>query len=154
ISEQNGGNISENFTAVASGNRVRFDRVDPAPFFVDIGTTEHLVINANGGDDTFTAGNGLATLIQIVVDGRAGNAKRLRGRTAHTPCAAAMATTSWTPTPAALRCSPARATTPSSGIRATAATPSRARTAAIRWSSTTPTRQKPSISRPMAAACG
>jgi Ca2+-binding RTX toxin-like protein len=69
----NGGNASETFTVTANGSRVRFDRVTPAPFFLDIGTSENLVLNANGGDDTFTAGNGLAPLIQITVDGGAGN---------------------------------------------------------------------------------
>jgi Ca2+-binding RTX toxin-like protein len=68
-----GGNASENFTVVANGSRVRFDRVSPAPFTLDIGTTENLVLNANGGDDTFTAGNGLAGLIAITVDGGPGN---------------------------------------------------------------------------------
>src|SRR5262245_27593200 len=68
-----GGNVSEIFTVTANGTRVRFDRVNPAPFFLDIGTSENLVLNANGGDDTFTAGNGLAPLIQITVDGGAGN---------------------------------------------------------------------------------
>ena len=57
----------------ANGTRVRFDRVDPAPFCLDIGTTENLVLNANGGDDIITAGNGLATLIQLTLDGGAGN---------------------------------------------------------------------------------
>ncbi len=71
--EVNGGNGSETFTTTANGTRVRFDRTDPAPFFLDIGTSENLVVNANGGDDTFTAGNGLAALIQITVDGGAGN---------------------------------------------------------------------------------
>src|SRR5215216_6639539 len=71
--EVNGGNGSEAFTATANGTRVRFDRIDPAPFSLDIGTSENLVLNANGGDDSFTAGNGLATLIQITVDGGAGN---------------------------------------------------------------------------------
>jgi Ca2+-binding RTX toxin-like protein len=71
--EVNGGNASEVFTTVANGTRVRFDRTDPAPFSLDIGTSENLVVNANGGDDTFTAGNGLASLIQITVDGGAGN---------------------------------------------------------------------------------
>jgi Ca2+-binding RTX toxin-like protein len=71
--EVNGGNGAENFTVTANGTRVRFDRVDPAPFSIDIGTTENLVLNANGGDDTFTAGNGLASLIQLNVDGGAGN---------------------------------------------------------------------------------
>jgi Ca2+-binding RTX toxin-like protein len=71
--EVNGGNGAENFTITANGSRVRFDRVNPAPFSLDIGTTENLVVNANGGDDTITAGNGLAPLIQITMDGGAGN---------------------------------------------------------------------------------
>ena len=45
----------------------------PAPFILDIGTTENLVVNANGGDDIITAGNGLATLIHLTIDGGAGN---------------------------------------------------------------------------------
>src|SRR5205823_1664958 len=71
--EVNGGNGAEQFTTTANGTRVRFDRVSPAPFFLDIGTSESLVVNMNGGDDTFTAGNGLAPLIQLTVDGGAGN---------------------------------------------------------------------------------
>jgi len=54
--EVNGGNGSETFTITANGSRVRFDRVSPAPFSIDIGTTENLVVNANGGDDVITAG--------------------------------------------------------------------------------------------------
>jgi Ca2+-binding RTX toxin-like protein len=73
--EVNGGNGAETFTATANGTRVRFDRTDPAPFSIDIGTSENLVLNANGGDDTFTAGNGLAPLISLTVDGGAGNDK-------------------------------------------------------------------------------
>ena len=71
--EVNGGNGAETFTITANGTRVRFDRVTPAPFSLDIGTTENLVLNANGGDDVITAGNGLATLIQLTIDGGAGN---------------------------------------------------------------------------------
>src|SRR5262249_44578960 len=71
--EVNGGNASEVFTATPNGSRVRFDRTTPAPFSLDIGTSENLVVNMNGGDDTFTAGNGLATLIALTVDGGAGN---------------------------------------------------------------------------------
>ena len=71
--EVNGGNGAEQFTLTANGTRVRFDRVTPAPFSLDIGTTENFVLNMNGGDDTFTAGNGLASLIQLTVDGGAGN---------------------------------------------------------------------------------
>src|SRR5262249_6652733 len=71
--EVNGGNASETFTVTPNGSRVRFDRVSPGPFFVDIGTSENLVVNLTGGADTFTASNGLANLIQISVDGGAGN---------------------------------------------------------------------------------
>jgi Ca2+-binding RTX toxin-like protein len=71
--EVNGGNGGETFTTAADGNRVRFDRTDPAPFFIDIGTTENLVLNANGGDDRFSASGNLATLIALNVDGGAGN---------------------------------------------------------------------------------
>src|SRR5262249_28307922 len=37
------------------------------------GTTEDLVLNANGGDDSFSATGNLAPLIKITVDGGAGN---------------------------------------------------------------------------------
>ena len=57
----------------ANGTRVRFDRISPAPFSLDIGTTENLVLNMNGGDDVITAGNGLASLINLTLDGGAGN---------------------------------------------------------------------------------
>ena len=53
--------------------RVRFDRIDPAPFAIDIGTSERLELKANGGQDTFSATGNLAALIQITVDGGAGN---------------------------------------------------------------------------------
>jgi Ca2+-binding RTX toxin-like protein len=71
--EVNGGNGSENFTVTPNGTRVRFDRIDPAPFSIDIGTSENLVVNMNGGDDVFTGSNGLASLISLTVDGGAGN---------------------------------------------------------------------------------
>ena len=71
--EVNGGNGAESFTVTPNGTRVRFDRVTPAPFFIDIGTSENLVVNMNGGDDTFTGANGLAPLISLTVDGGTGN---------------------------------------------------------------------------------
>jgi Ca2+-binding RTX toxin-like protein len=71
--EVNGGGGAEQFTATANGTRVRFDRVNPAPFAIDIGTSEKLVLNANGGDDSFAATGNLAALIAITVDGGAGN---------------------------------------------------------------------------------
>src|SRR4051812_40116447 len=71
--EVNGGNGAEVFTATANGTRVRFDRLTPAPFSIDIGTTEKLVLNMNGGDDSFSATGNLAALIGVTVDGGTGN---------------------------------------------------------------------------------
>jgi Ca2+-binding RTX toxin-like protein len=77
--EVNGGNGAEQFTATANGARVRFDRVTPAPFSIDIGTSENLVVNMNGGDDRFSATGNLAALIKLTVDGGAGNDTLLGG---------------------------------------------------------------------------
>jgi Ca2+-binding RTX toxin-like protein len=71
--EVNGGNASEAFVITANGGRVRLDRLNVAPFSLDIGTTENLVVNANGGDDVITVGGGLANLIKLTIDGGAGN---------------------------------------------------------------------------------
>src|SRR5688572_28838121 len=71
--EVNGGGGAEAFAVTANGTRVRFDRLDPAPFSIDIGTSEHLVLNANGGNDSFSATGNLAALISISVDGGTGN---------------------------------------------------------------------------------
>ena len=71
--EVNGGNGAEQFTTTANGTRVRFDRLNPAPFAIDIGTSEKLTVNANGGDDSFSATGNLVALIAITVDGGAGN---------------------------------------------------------------------------------
>src|SRR3954464_13828885 len=77
--EVNGGNGAEQFTTPANGPRVLFDRVTPAPFSLDIGTTEKLVLNANGGDDSFSASGNLAALIGITVDGGLSNDTLLGG---------------------------------------------------------------------------
>ncbi|MCC6823153.1 MAG: calcium-binding protein [Verrucomicrobia subdivision 3 bacterium] len=71
--EVNGGNGAEDFTTTANGPRVRFDRINPAPFFLDIGTCENLVLNANGGNDTFACSGNLAALILITADGGPGD---------------------------------------------------------------------------------
>ena len=71
--EVNGGNGAEQFTTTANGTRVRFDRLNPAPFSIDIGTSEKLTVNANGGDDSYSATGNLAALIGITVDGGNGN---------------------------------------------------------------------------------
>ncbi|UPT84156.1 calcium-binding protein [Bradyrhizobium barranii subsp. apii] len=69
----NGSNDPETFTITANGTRVRFDGTGAAPFSLDIGTTENLVLHAGGGDDVITASNGLASLISLTLDGGDGN---------------------------------------------------------------------------------
>ncbi len=71
--EVNGSSGAEDFTVTANGTQVRFDRINPAPFFLDIGTCEELVLNANGGNDTLACTGNLAALIQITADGGAGD---------------------------------------------------------------------------------
>ncbi len=77
--EVNGGGAGEQFTVKPSGiaDRVQFDRTGPTPpgpFTLDIGTAERLDMNANAGDDTFTADAGLDALgFALDVDGGAGN---------------------------------------------------------------------------------
>src|SRR5690606_31266744 len=70
--EVNGGGGAEEFTETPNGARVRFDRVSPAPFSIDIGTSEGLLLRMNGGDDSFTGSTGLAPLIGPAVDGGTG----------------------------------------------------------------------------------
>lgn len=68
----NGSGAAEFFTTTANGTRVRFDRIDPTPFFLDIGTTENLIVNMKGGADSYSATGNLAALISITVDGGGG----------------------------------------------------------------------------------
>ncbi|MBR1126281.1 calcium-binding protein [Bradyrhizobium lablabi] len=82
--EVNGGNGNETFAITANGTRVRFDRIDPAPISLDIGTTENLVVNAGGGDDRISATGNLAALIKLTIDGGAGNDTILGGNGADT----------------------------------------------------------------------
>jgi Ca2+-binding RTX toxin-like protein len=71
--EVNGGNGAETFTITPNGTRFRVNRVDPAPFSIDGGTIENIIITANGGDDVISAGNGLSALTFLNIDGGAGN---------------------------------------------------------------------------------
>jgi hypothetical protein len=75
----NGGGVGETFTAAAAGSRVRFDRISPLPFSLDIGSSEQLVVNMNGGDDSFSASGDLASLIALRVDGGAGDDRIVGG---------------------------------------------------------------------------
>jgi Ca2+-binding RTX toxin-like protein len=78
--EVNGGDGDERFTVrpSATAGRVAFDRTDPAPFNVDIGTTENLLLNAAGGEDRIKGFHGLAGLIKSTLNGDDGN-DRVRG---------------------------------------------------------------------------
>jgi Ca2+-binding RTX toxin-like protein len=76
-SEVNGANADERFTLEpsATAGRVAFDRTsdNPAPFSIDIGTTERMLLNANGGDDKLLGSKGLAGLIAAEFNGGDGN---------------------------------------------------------------------------------
>jgi len=69
----NGAVANEVFNAIPNGDRVRFNRTDPTPFSLDIGSVETLFLRTNAGDDTFTGANGLAPLIHLTIDGGVGN---------------------------------------------------------------------------------
>ena len=75
--EVNGATASETFTVKPSttAGRVRFDRTstNPAPFSIEIGTTERLLLNADDGDDKIRTDKGLAGLIAGEFNGGDGN---------------------------------------------------------------------------------
>ncbi|WP_076865758.1 beta strand repeat-containing protein [Bradyrhizobium mercantei] len=68
-----GEDTGEVFVIAANGTHVSLNRTSPDPFSVDFSTTEKLEIHAGGGDDVITAGNGLAALISLTLDGGDGN---------------------------------------------------------------------------------
>ena len=68
----NGGDADETYTIAANGNFVRVSRTDSSPFNVDV-TAESVVVNGGAGNDTITAGNGIAPLTSLTIDGGAGN---------------------------------------------------------------------------------
>jgi Ca2+-binding RTX toxin-like protein len=69
----NGGAVTEAFTAIGLDNRVLFQRLDPAPFNIDIGASEKLVLNANDGDDSFLGATDVAGVMAFTINGGAGN---------------------------------------------------------------------------------
>jgi Ca2+-binding RTX toxin-like protein len=71
----NGATGDEKFrvTPSATAGRVDFDRTDPAPFSVDMGTTENLVVNGGQGNDRIRGSKGLAALIKSTFNGDDGN---------------------------------------------------------------------------------
>jgi hypothetical protein len=73
IAQDNGGAAAEHFIVSANGQRVTATRDNGAPFFLDIGTSETLDLNAAGGDDSVEVNNGLAALIKVDADLGDGN---------------------------------------------------------------------------------
>jgi hypothetical protein len=71
--QDNGGAGNEHFIVSAQGQRVTATRDNAAPFFLDIGTSETLDLNANAGDDAVEIENGIGTLIKVDADLGDGN---------------------------------------------------------------------------------
>jgi Ca2+-binding RTX toxin-like protein len=72
--EINGAGGDERFSVTpGAAGRVAFDRTEPAPFSVDIGTSENLRVNAAGGDDRIKGAVGLAGLIKSTFNGDDGS---------------------------------------------------------------------------------
>ena len=70
--EFNGSNAKETITIAANGQRVLLTD-DVGNVTMDINGVENIVINAKGGDDVIVAGNGLAALTNLTIDGGSGN---------------------------------------------------------------------------------
>ena len=70
----NGANgAGDDFSVDPNGDRVRFQRNNLGLFQLDIGTTENLDVNGQGGDDAIVGSVGLVGLIQLDLDGGEGN---------------------------------------------------------------------------------
>ncbi|MEO8152145.1 MAG: calcium-binding protein [Rhizobacter sp.] len=72
--EVNGGIGAETFfVGVGAGGHLSVSGTDGTPFAIDVIDVENVVVSAGAGDDTLTAGNGLAALTQLTLDGGSGN---------------------------------------------------------------------------------
>ncbi len=70
----NGANgAGDSFRVDPNGERVRFRRTNLALFTLDIGTTENLDVNGQGGSDVIIGSTGLVGLIGLDLDGGEGN---------------------------------------------------------------------------------
>jgi Ca2+-binding RTX toxin-like protein len=67
-----GGGGDETFEVKPNGERVSAARINN-PFNLDIGGTERLTVQGNGGNDTITGAVGLADLIKLTITGGDGN---------------------------------------------------------------------------------
>ncbi len=88
VAQDNGGNGIDHFVVTAQGQRVTATRDNVAPFFLDIGTTETLDLNGNGGDDAVDVNTGLGALIKVdaelgdgndAIDARNGSVEKIDG---------------------------------------------------------------------------
>ena len=68
----NGSSAGETITIPANGPRVLVTR-DVGAVTMDVSGVENIVISAGSGDDVIIAGNGLAALTSLTLDGGAGN---------------------------------------------------------------------------------
>ena len=76
----NGANgAGDDFSIHPNGARVRFQRNNLGLFQLDIGTTEDLDVNGQGGDDVIAGSVGLSSLIELDLDGGEGNDLLLGG---------------------------------------------------------------------------
>jgi Ca2+-binding RTX toxin-like protein len=66
---------NDSFTFRANGSRLRFDRVNLVPFFLDIGTVETVQVDTGAGNDSISVGNlaGVANLTRLEFLGRDGD---------------------------------------------------------------------------------
>ena len=71
--EVNGYSVAETFVIVSDNVRLRLDRATPYFSSLDIGTVEHLIVNAGGGNDAITATGSFAGFIQLTIDGGPGS---------------------------------------------------------------------------------
>ncbi|MCA9264354.1 MAG: hypothetical protein KDA60_10920, partial [Planctomycetales bacterium] len=70
----NGSNTAgDDFSIDPNGERVRFQRNNLGLFTLDIGTTENLDVNGQGGSDVIVGSTGLVGLINLDLDGGEGN---------------------------------------------------------------------------------
>ena len=101
--EVNGGNGAEQFTTTANGTRVRFDRLSPAPFSIDIGTSEKLIAQRQ---------RRRRHVLRDRQPGRADRRSRSTAAPATTRCSAPTASTSCSAATAPTSSTASRATTP------------------------------------------
>ena len=72
--EVNGGTAAETFlVGIGAAGHLSVSGNDGTPFAIDMSGVENVVVSAGAGDDTITAGNGLAALTQLTLDGGSGN---------------------------------------------------------------------------------